>query len=350
MFEIGSINKINENSLNFLKILMPIVGTKIQILSGNIFRNKLLQETISQSEKLSIQAAKLEEQNIEMEMQQIELKETEFWFKSVIEFAPEAMFIINNKHEIILCNPKAEDIFGYDSGELNWKHFTDLIASTEINFLNLPINVNNLTGVHKSGVEFSIDINYSNLPNVAGRGSCICLAIRDITLLKKANDEIRKAREDAENATKMKSEFLSNMSHEIRTPMNAIIGMSHLVLKTSLTKKQENYINKTLAASKHLLGIINDILDFSKIESGKLNLEKHDFELINVFDNLLNMVADKIYEKGIELIFDIDKNIPYFLNGDSLRLGQILINYTNNAVKFTDNGEIIVRVELVNDM
>jgi two-component system sensor histidine kinase/response regulator len=349
VFEIGSIEEIKENSKEFLEILMPIIAIKIQMLSGNIAKQILHQETLIQSNELTIQAAKLEEQNIEMEMQQIELKETEIWFRSIIEFAPEAILIINEKNEIILCNPKAEDIFGYDNGELNWKFFNKLIP-IEINIIDLPTTLNNLNGIRKNGDEFPIDMNYSHLPNLVGRGSCICLAIRDITLLKQANEEIRRAQEDAENATKMKSDFLSNMSHEIRTPMNAIIGMSHLVLKTDLTKKQVKYIDKTLSASKHLLGIINDILDFSKIEAGKLTLEEHDFELVKVFDDLINMVSDKIQEKKLEFILDIDKNVPHFLNGDSLRLAQVLINYTNNAIKFTDNGEIIIRVELINEM
>ncbi len=162
--------------------------------------------------------------------------------------------------------------------------------------------------------------------------------------LSEANEEIRLARDDAEQATRMKSEFLANMSHEIRTPMNAILGLSHLALRTGLDDRQRNYIEKIKVSGQHLLGIINDILDLSKVEAGKLELERAGFELQNLLDHIAVLVGEKCHGKGLELVFDVASDVPAQLVGDSLRLGQVLLNYANNAVKFTERGRIMISV------
>jgi two-component system sensor histidine kinase/response regulator len=171
--------------------------------------------------------------------------------------------------------------------------------------------------------------------------------IVDVTELTKIQTALSEAKVAAEDASKAKAEFLANMSHEIRTPMNAVIGLAHLCLKTDLTAKQRDYVGKIHNAGTSLLSIINDILDFSKIEAGRLDIENVAFEVDALMGNISTMVAQRIHDKGLELLFDISPDIPPALLGDPLRLGQVLINLLGNAVKFTETGEIRLIGELL---
>ncbi|TKB52029.1 response regulator [Ferrimonas aestuarii] len=259
---------------------------------------------------------------------------------------------------INFVNPAALTILGYAESELVAQPFEStlltrqqpigppapsLLAST---LLSGEIRYSDeLLLRRKDGEVFSAE--YATHP-ITKQGQILgaVVVFSDITERKAMERDLADAKRDAEQASKAKSEFLANMSHEIRTPMNAIIGMSYLALETELSRKQRSYIDKVHRSAESLLGIINDILDFSKIEAGKMALESTPFYLDDVFSSLSNLIALKAEEKGLELLFDVGSDVPQALIGDPLRLGQVLTNLGNNAIKFTEAGEIVLRVSL----
>ena len=166
-------------------------------------------------------------------------------------------------------------------------------------------------------------------------------------LVERRTAELQVAKEAAEQSSRAKATFLANMSHEIRTPLNAINGLTLLTLKTGLLPRQQDYLRKIQTSSQHLLGVINDILDFSKIESGKLGIEQTEFELDAVLDHIADLFGERAAAKGLELLIEVAEEVPRYLTGDPLRLEQVLINYTNNALKFTERGQIEIRVGVI---
>ncbi len=602
VIELAAFTSFDDKQSELINEILPIVAMTLEVLDRNAHTQQLLVETQEQARRMELQAAQLEEQAVEMEAQQAEIRDTEVWYRGIIETAPIGMLVVNSEGIIVLSNADAEHIFGYTSGELNGLSVDELVP-TEFKARHPAMRAEfmaskghrklqserDFLGRRKDGSIVPLDLALSMLPSVGMHGDCVCASVRDITDRKMAEDklkaseknlkvildnspiavrlldgetkqviytndrmtkllgidteyvlgndpsrfyvnpaedyypvvtmlesgvdvidrtvqmlrpdgeqfwamctfshimfdakpaligwiyditerkkledrifaserqirylldsspiaarmtnlaskkvvyqnkactemfeinieevagssvdafykfthtideisamlaagqpalnlpvdivtktgreisalasyiiatyenepcilawffdvtELKRAKEMAEEATQMKSDFLANMSHEIRTPMNSIIGMSYLALKTDLTPKQRDFITKIESSGKHLLGIINDILDFSKIEAGKLSIEHVDFSLDEVFESVNTQIADKAAAKGLELVFDISQNVPKALNGDSLRLGQILINYASNAVKFTEDGEVVVGVHVLEE-
>lgn len=306
------------------------------------------------------------------------VEESEEQFRLMVSGVKDYAIVMLNTDGLVQdWNAGAEQIHGFSSEEIVGKSFSEFYSSEDI-ALGIPqheLSVAATEGsykvegrrVRKDGTRFIADVVITSSWDINGTLRGFSHVAQDITKRKRAEaslikyrdnlekvvaeqtDSLRRAKDAAEKANKAKSEFLANMSHEIRTPMNAIIGMSHLVLNTNLSARQRDYIKKIQGSGQHLLSIINAILDLSKIEAGKLTIERADFELESVLSNVASLISEKTAEKDLELVFDIDRNVPSFLNGDSLRLGQILINYANNAIKFTEQGEVVIAARVLEE-
>jgi len=200
------------------------------------------------------------------------------------------------------------------------------------------------TFIRKDGTRFPVWLSVNSLRNENGVITDFFGVASDFSDRKRAERALREAFEAAQESARLKSQFLANMSHEIRTPMNGVVGMTGLLLDTDLTTEQRGFAGTIRSSADALLNIINDILDFSKIEAGMLTFEKQPFDLREPVENCLALVSEKAHVKGLELAYLIEENVPTHLVGDSGRLHQVLLNLVGNAVKFTSEGEIVVRV------
>jgi two-component system sensor histidine kinase/response regulator len=337
VLELACVSSLSERQQALLDALLPSIAMNAEILSANMKTRQLLEQTKLQAETI----AAAEERS-----------------RLILSSVGEGICGLGTDGTVAFVNPSGAEMLGYAPEELVGQSLHTRIHYARSDGSALPTTECGLYLTAHDGVPravsdevfwrkdgSSIPVEYTATPIHKGEavvGSVV--SFRDITEQLRAEAEILRAKEVAEKATHVKSEFLANMSHEIRTPMNAIIGMSHLALKTELDPRQKSYLRKIQQSSQHLLGIINDILDFSKIEAGKLSVENIEFDLEKVLENVSNLISEKASSKGLELIFDIDTGVSTHPKGDPLRLGQILTNFCSNSVKFTESGEIVVKV------
>lgn len=280
------------------------------------------------------------------------LIETEEKYRAICENTRD-MICIFIKGKILYLNDVSESLLGYPAIDLLEKDYIslfDLSHRERVEEICLSFRESAFPGdffeaelIARNGDKKTCEF---SLKKIRYKGSIAILAvIRDITDYKQAITELAGAKSEAESASRIKSDFLAMMSHEIRTPMNGVIGMTSLLLNTHLTSTQRDYAETMQLSGESLICIINDILDFSKIESGKLELEETHFELRSCIEDALDLLAIKAIEKGLDLLYMIEPDVPSTLLGDSNRLKQVMINLVNNAIKFTETGEVYISVQ-----
>lgn len=315
---------------------------------------------------LDITSAKIAQRELERRVEErtVELRRSEETYRALFDNSRDAIFLASvdgtvlnvNREAIAMLGYTVEDframgtnvvaILSFQGAPSRTELFDDAAAERAVQPFEMSVAA-------KDGSLVELEIAVSAMRDAAGRVTHLQFVAHNITARKQAEqallesrDRLTEANEALKNAARIKDEFFANMSHEIRTPMNAIIGLSGLALKTSMNARERDYILKIHNAGVSLLGVINDILDFSKIEAGKIALERIEFDLDTVIDELGTIMSQKLAEKDIELVLRIPLEMSRVWRGDPLRLGQILLNLVSNAVKFTDRGEVEVVVSI----
>jgi len=287
----------------------------------------------------------------EQKLAEEKLLTSEAQLKAIIDAVPVSIFIADSGGKIQAANPYAVSETQSEATGLIGRTIQSFCIDKEGRNVIAELARSNDAG--KVSMRFKTDVGnlIDGLISVIrivydGKPAFLGLWV-NLTERMQMERDLAEAKQSAEEANQFKSRFLANMSHEIRTPMNAIIGLSHLALQTNLDERQRDYLEKVQTASQTLLGVINDILDFSRIEAGRLYIESVPFHLDEILGNLSDLVTLRAEEKGLEILFDVDPNVPQDLTGDPTRITQILINLTQNAIKFTEQGHVVIRITVL---
>jgi two-component system, sensor histidine kinase and response regulator len=287
-------------------------------------------------------------------------KRAEDKFRGLLESAPDAMIIVGRDGEMVLVNSQAERLFGYSRAEM-LKHSVEMLMPESVRERHIDQRLEFVSsprtrpmgsgfafsGRRKDGSEFPAEITLG--PLKTEEGLLISSAIRDITEQKRIESALREARDAAEAASEAKTIFLATMSHELRTPMNGILGMTELALDSELTVEQREYLSTVRSSAESLLSMIGDILDYSEMETGSLALQFVPFNLRECLGQTMKDLTHKAHQKGLALKYEVEPKVPEAFIGDAGRILQILIQLVGNAIKFTEKGEVLVRVEEESD-
>lgn len=306
--------------------------------------------------KIVDQLRQVKESNQELERRVEErtkaLAASEAHFRLLVEQSPDGIFLADSSGRYVDVNSVGAAMLGYTREEILALSISDIhvaeefphLHATKASYADGSVVTSEWTYKRKDGSTFLGELVGRQLPNGLLQG-----ILRDVTLRRRAEDEILRAKELAESASRVKSDFIANMSHELRTPMNAIIGMSHLLLDTELNQRQRDYLLKVQKSAQHLLDMVNSVLDFSKIEAGQMDLDNVPFALDSLLNDVAALHADKATGKHLTLSFTVEPDVPHHLIGDFTKLKQVLINLLSNAIKFTHQGDITVSVRLASD-
>ena len=336
---VGAFNDLHESRL----------AAEAEVVRMNTHLRELVEQRTSELQKAMA----------ETEQQHRAIQIAERWYRGIIEAAPDAMLVVSEEGRVILCNPRAEEVFGYPAGRLSGLDVDSLVPArsgvdhpllrtsmTRPHDAGALHGASDVFGLRQDGSEFPVEVGLSRLPELAGHGASICISVRDITERRRVETVLADAKIAAESANRAKSAFLATMSHEIRTPMNGILGMAQLLLMPGLTEEEvREYTRTILVSGNTLLKLLNDILDLSKIEAGKIELAHAVFDPHQLIDETVSLFSQPAHTKGLGIQTSCQTPKRQRYRADPLRLRQMLCNLASNAIKFTDHG--FVRLDAV---